>query len=86
MCCLGFDAINEGFTETEIENVYEPCYLENKIEGITIKANNDNYFINTQVSWDLMRANDDESCFEEEREEKITKLFAKIGRKVEFIN
>ena len=36
MCCLGFDALNEGFTESDIRNLHYPSALHKKIKGITI--------------------------------------------------
>jgi len=85
MCCLGFDTINEGFSNSEIKDCFEPANLCKKIMGLT-KPTQDGSFENTVIATRLMIINDSENYTEENREKKITKLFSKIGRKVEFIN
>ena len=84
MCCLGFDAVNEGCSELEIKDFHEPSHLNKKIKGIT-KLGKDGDFENTKIAGYLMKANDEEDDTEDKREAKITKLFAKIGRAVELI-
>jgi len=81
MCCLGFDAINEGLSKSQINGVTEPEDLNVKINGITFKN-----LKHTNVTLKLMHANDNTEISEEKREKKITSLFKKIGREVEFIN
>jgi len=84
MCCLGFDALNEGFTEKQISGKTNPEDIEVKILGLTRML--DGKFCDTLMAGKLIRANDSLLISDEKREAKITKLFAKIGREVEFIN
>jgi len=87
MCCLGFDAISEGFSELDIKEVYEPAHLKIKIKGITKKSiRSIGGLEHTNIAHCLMHANDNMDMAEEKREKKITSLFKKIGREVEFIN
>jgi len=83
MCCLGFDALNEGLEESEIRDVYSANDVKVKINGITYK---NQWWRGTKICRDLETVNDDTGISEDKRETKITKLFAKIGREVEFIN
>jgi len=84
MCCLGFDALNEGLTEGQIIEFSRPEELEIKIPGITRREGT--HFAETVMAYNLIEVNDDRKISEDTREAKITKLFAKIGREVEFIN
>ena len=86
-CCLGFHALNEGFTEVEIRGEYFPEYLTRTLSGVTVKAKNDSHLLTTTPEGrQLAVTNDSRSLTETDREKQITKLFAKIGREVEFIN
>jgi hypothetical protein len=90
MCCLGFYALACGLTEDQIRNVPGP--LDAFPNGIS-SDDNDNCFINTPGEWllsDIDRArlisyNDDSHVSDQEREEKITKIFAKHGVTVKFV-
>jgi len=84
MCCLGFDAINEGFNKSDIYDRKEPGDLRKNIEGLTETFGGIPKTL--PITRELMGANDDIRISEVERETQITKLFAKIGRDVEFIN
>jgi len=86
MCCLGFDCINEGFSEEAIKGMSVPVELAVKIKGITKEYNG--RLKRTKICTLLMETNDRVKCLisEEKREKKTTSLFKKIGREVKFIN
>lgn len=86
MCCLGFYCINEGFSESEIDNHHTPITLGVKIKGIIYQY--EDYLRHTNTCDSLMATNDKPKSIitEEKRENKITSLFKKIGREVKFIN
>lgn len=106
MCCIGFYALQVGYTPTDIEDIQTPPSLsqqgaELKPDMLRLVTEQLNYqlkkpyhtrYLANEVCADLMEINDrvdnglDGAFPEEEREERIRKLFAKIDVEVEFIN
>lgn len=84
MCCLGFLAMEVGYTEEQITNLACP----NELTGLTHKAfpvslmENGN---NTDLCQEIMCVNDSAYWYAEEREDKLTELFAKAGIEVSFV-
>lgn len=89
MCCLGFDALNEGSTIEEINGAGMPSQLHIEIKGITIQRKlNPDLYIDTYIAKELATVNDNSQISDREREERIIELFAKVDppREVVFIN
>lgn len=95
-CCLGFDAIACGVSKKSILNIGTPQRIKyeishtslKNIQHLILKLNNENYrhaISNTNFTQNAVRINDD-TMSEFLREKDLTKLFATIKVKLEFIN
>jgi hypothetical protein len=89
MCCLGFYALQCGYTVDDIVEQFEPADLVNNTkkncwpdwcvaEGLC------EYFDSNDVN-ELIKINDSEIVSEQHRESAISKIFARHGVEVEFI-
>ena len=85
MCCLGFAAESAGCSRKDLLNTAGPTGLlhrENiKITGLTYRGSNRSA---TQICISLICTNDNSFLSDEERENRITKLFKKLDVDVEF--
>jgi hypothetical protein len=82
MCCLGFDAIEYGFTEEEIEGFGEPCELEH------LPRDYRNSRCGGAGVTEAININDDPELSDAEREAQLIPLLKMIGGydDVQFIN
>lgn len=101
MCCLGFCALQAGFTPEQIEDKPEPTGVSTIDDpddlwpdGILERIEDTDpetdelvvEYCTTLVTDELMATNDNENLLDSEREKKITSLFASIGITAEFVN
>ncbi len=90
-CCLGFYMRDLGFPLAEINgrgtpsdvvtHLFEDSDCRVPVPGLVKKDNRD-----TTLCCKLINVNDSDKITDEVREAKITKLFAKMGVKVKFVD
>jgi hypothetical protein len=94
MCCLGFECLRQGYTDTQLGEHSMPVSLFSAIADTEPELNKigegswlleGGYGSNTIVG-EISRINDDEDISEEDREARLTALFAKCDIEVEFVN
>lgn len=98
-CCLGFHAIECGYTEEEIFGSYQPSQLTQNWKdpdqvgffGLTKAYPADpadpgvkTAGFDTALCKRIMRINDEQAIDDEEREAKLTEMFAEMETKVIF--
>lgn len=91
-CCLGFLAREVGYSKEEINDLGCPSDAaretgDNKFPKGFLRWRRNTLsepWIDTKVCRKMMDVNDDKEITNKLREEKLTKLFAKVGIKVEF--
>lgn len=88
MCCLGFYSLACGFKKQEIDDIESPL---NILENYTSKdwktclLNRSSIApVNTFLSMELMKINDQYFTSDKIREDEITRLFKQVGIKVNF--
>jgi hypothetical protein len=93
-CCLGFYALQCGFTPKQIRGALCPV----DVFPVEYKTTSPEWLklvwfdavlkthLNTPLTGEAMRINDTADYTEEERESQLTKLFAENGIEVEFNN
>lgn len=90
MCCLGFYALACGLMKIQIANVTDPAGARRPTKAfedalVHIPLNPEEMPLgNSQAAKDLMSANDSIELEDNEREQRLERLFAKIGVQVEF--
>lgn len=97
MCCLGFYALNCGYTEEEISDQLSPgsiadkrndsgeCDIRGGISKLVFSTGEPDEMHNNKVCMSLMKYNDDENISDTVRIEKLTALFKEIDVEVEFV-
>jgi hypothetical protein len=101
MCCLGFFSLACGLTQDQIKDVQAPkqligldsgghhINLLSRTDGFWLMQSDDNIHTpdtHTPDTCRLMEDNDNRMISEQEREEKITRLFAANGVTVKFVD
>lgn len=72
-CCLGFVAQQAGPRQA-LKGIGEPSGCQKHIKGLTV-VNQYNNFKNTQLTFNAMNINDDESTTPRQKEKKLRTLF-----------
>lgn len=95
MCCLGFCALQRGFTKDELLEIGTPGEIVSvgrwqedalwRVRGL-VDTYDEGGIYETDVCDRLVDVNDDEDLSEPTRERRITELFAEIGVAVTFVN
>jgi hypothetical protein len=88
-CCLGFLALECGFSENQINNISNPCNLRSNLmtgSGLRLNDKQKSYFdklmngaYHSDFTHEAIGINDDYVLTDEQREKKLTKLFADNG-------
>jgi|SRR5688572_23917735 len=95
MCCLGFFALQCGYSIESIEKKSTPMDVVNPgldvlgdFGGVVDRVGPEDgtTYVNSGVAGELMRTNDQPFTPPPQREREITELFRSIGVEVEFIN
>ena len=91
-CCLGFVSSQCGIADEHMVYVGEPCSLPVRIakslDDILVRIagdDDDETVFNSSLSRDAMDINDNAKIGQDERESRLTKLFAKHGHELEFV-
>lgn len=88
-CCLGFDALSCGLTESHINNIGSPVGLKLMRVASNILALRIPHLLddnnNSSFAQKAMKINDSYDISNKKRESKLIKHYATIGVKVEFI-
>lgn len=87
MCCLGFACLELGLKEEDILLKSMPVTVINEPSQFTFPMTNySNKFVNTAFADTAADINDDEDITNEQREERLTKLFAKNNITLSFVD
>ena len=87
MCCLGFFCLQAGVSRKRISNLSNVDYFKTKdVVPKLSQINNSSELFLTNFAREAERINDDCAIQDNEREEKLIKLFAKNGVTLRFIN
>ena len=93
-CCLGFYALQCGLTKEQIYGIGEPGQIPMNEDDADsywlklVKFYDDDYtsgLANTSLAAEAMDINDDPNLTEEEREQKLIKIFSKKDIEVKFV-
>lgn len=98
-CCLGFYALQQGFTEVDILNLTTPAALAMAFKGEELAKQRMSklilgfpsgrfapFYTDNEVCSNLMAANDRSYTNEATREKDLKVLFKSIGVEVEFVD
>lgn len=84
-CCLGFLALSCGFNEAQILDISSPEDTENKLlwPKSILREELDK---DSDITFTLVKLNDNENLLESERELRLKEEFANIDIDVEFVD
>lgn len=91
MCCLGFCMKQLGYADDDLISYGSPFEVTDASTPFTRRFEEEGKIVDTGLSVDTvlseeaMRINDDEDISNEERESELSNLFSKHGHEIEFV-